>query len=168
MATTDMMRDAQRPLAEFAYELKEKYGMTLGQTREQFLMAYDLSEVQLSSVYENLFVVVRKHIGKPLQKISEDSRDFSNDGDMKTTVLQKDSYRRRYVIQGVIGKRGFIYAVAWNWMTNKIDFFAIPPMRGGFPKQGIKILVCPITGRRTGGKYNYHAYNRFEDMANQG
>jgi len=168
MATTDYTRNAQRPLAEFAYELKEKYGITLGQSKEQFMQAYDLSEVQLSSVYENLFVAARKNIGKPLDKISEDSRDFSNNGDMKTTILKKNGYARRYVVMGVTNKIGYLYVVGWNWMTNRVDFFAIPPMKGGFPKQGIKILVCPNTGRRTGGKYNYHAYDSFEDMANQG
>ena len=168
MATTDNMRDAQRPLAVFSYKLKEKYGMTLGQSKEHFMESYELSEVQLSSVFENLFVAARKHIGKPLQKISEDSRDFSNDGDMKTTVLQKNGYARRYVIGGVSGKKGYIYAVAWNWMTNKVDFFAIPPVVGGFPKQGIKIMVCPNTGVRTGGWYNRHSYDTFEEMASQG
>jgi hypothetical protein len=168
MATTDYTRNAQRPLAEFAYELKEKYGITLGQSKEQFMQAYDLSEVQLSSVYENLFVAARKNIGKPLDKISEDSRDFSNNGDMKTTILKKDGYTRRYVVMGVTNKIGYLYVVGWNWMTNRVDFFAIPPMKGGFPKQGIKIMVCPDSGRRTGGKYNYHAYDSFEDMANQG
>jgi hypothetical protein len=167
MATTDQMRDAQRPLAEFAYTLKEQYGMTLGQTRAQFMTMYDLSEVQLSGVYENLFVEARKKIGKPLTKISEDSRDFSNNGDMKTTVLLKDGDKRRFVVSSVEGKIGHIYVVAWNWMTNEPNFFAIPPF-GGFPSKGIKIPVCPRTGRRTGGWYNQQAYDSFEAMAQIG
>lgn len=167
MATTDQMRNAQRPLAEYAYTLKEQYGMTLGQTRAQFMTMYDLSEVQLSGVYENLFVEARKKIGLPLTKISEDSRDFSNNGDMKTTVLLKDGDKRRFVVSSVSGKIGHIYVVAWNWMTNEVNFFAIPPF-GGFPSQGIKIPVCPQTGCRTGGWYNRHAYNTFEEMAQIG
>jgi hypothetical protein len=163
MATTDIMRISQRPLAEYAYSLKEQYGMTLGQTKKQFMQAYDLSEVQLSSVYENLFVAARKKLGLPLTKISEDARDFSNNGDMKTTVLLKDGPKRRYVIGNVKGKIGYIYVVAWNWMTNRVNYFAIPP-RGGFPVAGIKIPVCPKTGRRTGGRYNEHAYDSFEEM----
>jgi hypothetical protein len=167
MATTDQMRDAQRPLAEFAYTLKEKYGMTLGQTKKQFMAMYDLSEVQLSGVYENLFVEARKRLGLPVTKISEDSRDFSNNGDMKTTVLLKDGGKRRFVISSVSGKIGHIYVVAWNWMTEEVNFFAIPPF-GGFPSAGIKIPVCPETGSRTGGWYNQHAYNSFEEMAQIG
>jgi hypothetical protein len=53
-------------------------------------------------------------------------------------------------------------------MTNKVDFFAIPPIVGGFPKQGIKIMVCPDIGVRTGGWYNRHAYDTFEEMVSQG
>jgi hypothetical protein len=164
MATTDVMRDAQRPLAEYAYDLRKKYGLTMGQSRKNFLAMYDLSEVQLSSVYENLFVAVRNKIGRPLTKISEDARDFSNDGDMKTTVLQKDYDKRRYVVSNVDGKKGTIYVVAWNWMTEEVNFFAIPYF-GGFPTKGIKIPVCPKTGRRTKGWYNEQAYNSFEEMA---
>jgi hypothetical protein len=167
MATTDQMRNAQRPLAEYAYTLKEKYRLTLGQTRKQFMAMYDLNEIQLSSVYENLFIKARKRIGKPLTKISEDCRDFSNDGDMKTTVLQKNGCKRRYVVSSVAGKIGHIYVVAWNWMTEEVNFFAIPP-NGRYPSKGIKIPVCPKTGKRTSGRYNDHAYNSFEEMVRIG
>jgi len=167
MATTDHEREAHRLLAEYAFTLKEQYGMTLGLTRKQFMALYDFSEIQLSSVFENLFVAYRTRIGRPVLKISEDSRDFSNNGDMKITALKKDYDKRRFVVSNVQSKIGHIYVVGWNWMTNEVNFFAIPPF-GGFPLAGIKIPVCPRTGRRTGGWYNTHAYNTFEEMAQIG
>jgi hypothetical protein len=164
MSTSDIMREAHLPLAKHAYDLKECYNMTLGQTREQFLNMYQLNEIQLSSVYENLFVAGREKIGKPVTKISEDRRDFSNNGDMKITVLQVSNDDRRFVVSGVKNKIGFIYVVAWNWMTERVNYFAIPPQYGGFPDNGIKIPVCPRTGNRAGGQYNLHAYDSFERM----
>ena len=168
MSTTDITREAQLPLAKHAYDLKEYYGMTLGQTREQFLNMYQFNEIQLSSVYENLFVAARAKIGKPVVKVSEDCRDFSNNGDMKTTVLQMDGDRRRFVVSGVKNKIGYIYVVAWNWMTDRVNYFAIPPQYGGFPECGIKIPVCPRTGVRAGGQYNLYAYDSFERMVYPG
>jgi hypothetical protein len=118
MCTTDQWRIAQRPLAEYAYGLKQQYNMTLGQTREQFLAAYELGEVQLSSVYENLLVATRNRHGHPTRKVAGDRYDFVRVdtmgretplGDMKTGVLQKDdsvSTRRRYVIASVENKLG--------------------------------------------------------------
>ena len=164
MATTDQWRIAQRPLAEFAYELKVKYDMTLGQSKKNFLIAYDLGEVQLSTVFENLFVATRNKLGKPTEKISEDGRDFDNNGDMKTGVLCKNGDKRRFVVGSVIGKIGTIYFVGWNWMTNQVNFFAIPRPPRGFPKAGIKIVVNPHSGERTGGKYNAYAHDSWESM----
>jgi hypothetical protein len=164
MATTDQWCIAQKPLAEFAYELKKKYGMTLGQSKKDFLTAYDLGEIQLSTVYENLFVATRNKLGKPTEKISEDGRDFDNNGDMKTGVLFKNGEKRRFVVGSVMGKLGTVYFVGWNWMTNEVNFFAIPKPRYGFPRAGIKIPVDPSTGERTGGKYNEHAYGSWEEM----
>jgi len=51
MCTTDQWRIAQRPLAEFSYELKKKYNQTFGTSYESFMNFYDLGEVQLSSVF---------------------------------------------------------------------------------------------------------------------
>ena len=184
MATTDNMCAVQRPLAEFAWTLKVKYGLTLGVTREQFMNQYDAQEVQLSSVFENIFVAVRGALGKPVTRVSADGYDFSNLGDMKTGVLQKDGDSRRFVIKSVSNKLGTIYFVGWNWITEKPCFFAIPsssyeqyesktikkkvkgkwqtytekvriPLSETFhPRAGYKILVHPITGERTGGYYN--------------
>jgi hypothetical protein len=165
MATSDIMREAQRPLAEFAYQLKEKYRQTRGRTKKEFMTDYDLGEIQLSSVFENLFVHTRKKLGKPVTKISEDSRDFSNNGDFKTTVLLRDGDKRRFVVNSVHSKIGTIYCTGWNWMTNKVNFFAVGCPKDGFPKCGIKILVDPITGERTKGWYNNNcAYDSWEEM----
>lgn len=166
MATTDYEIEAQRALAEFAYELKEKYGATYGQTFEDFMNMYDLGEITLSTVFENLFVKVAKAHGKDIEKVSEDARDFSNDGDMKIGVLKKDGYKRRYVISSVENKIGCIYFVGWNWMTDKPEFHAIPKHIYGSPKRGIKIMRCPDTGVPTGGIYNKYRYNTFEEMVN--
>ena len=154
MATSDIMREAQRPLAEFAYQLKEKYRQTRGRTKKEFMTDYDLGEIQLS-----------KKLGKPVTKISEDSRDFSNNGDFKTTVLLRDGDKRRFVVNSVHSKIGTIYCTGWNWMTNKVNFFAVGCPKDGFPKCGIKILVDPITGERTKGWYNNNcAYDSWEEM----
>jgi hypothetical protein len=165
MATTDYEREIQRPLAEIAYKLKQKYKVTHGMGKKQFLALYDEGEIALSTVFENLTVVVRNHHSKPTTKVSENARDFSNNGDKKIGVLKKNGDQRRYVISNVENKIGMIYFTGWNWMTNQPNFFAIPRPTGGFPKCGIKIMVCPYTGTRTGGKYNLHAYDSFEEMA---
>lgn len=176
MCTTDVWRNAQRPLANYAYSLKEKYGQDFGMTKEQFLKLYDLGEVQLSSVFENLLVETRNRLGKPTRKVAGDRYDFVRVdslgretplGDMKTGVLQKDGTKRRFVIGGVAGKEGKIYICAWNWMTDKPNFFCIPPNTwGNHPDRGYKIMVHPETGERTKGYYNLCcAYNTWEEMA---
>jgi hypothetical protein len=178
MSTTDQWRIAQRPLADYAYSLKEKYNQTFGISREAFIELYELGEVQLSSVFENLFVATRNKLGKPTRKVAGDRYDFVRIdrmnratplGDMKTTVLQKDDTRytaRRYVVASVEKKVGKIYIVGWNWMTNNPNFFCIPPdIGGGHPKAGYKIPVNPTTGERSGGWYNDNcAYRTWEDM----
>jgi len=174
MATTDQTIDAQRPLAEYAYSLKKKYNVTHGISKKKFMMLYDLGEVELSTVWENLFVTVRNKLGMPTRKESGDNYDFVKVfptqtrvlGDMKTTVLQKDGDKRRFVVAGVENKIGIIYIVCWNWMTKQVNFFAIPPDdNGNHPKCGYKIPVCPKTGERTGGWYNDNcACESFEEL----
>ena len=175
MCTTEQWRIAQRPLAEYAYSLKERYRQSFDTSREAFMRSYDLGEVQLSSVFENLFVATRNELGKPTRKVSGDRYDFVRVdskgretplGDFKTNVLQKDGYRRRFVIGKVENKLGKIYIAAWNWMTNNPVFFCIPPddVRN-HPKCGYKICVHPQTGERTGGWYNDNcAYDTWEEM----
>jgi hypothetical protein len=165
MATTDYESEIQRPLAEFAYELKKKYRLTQGMSKKQFMSLYDIGEVTLSTVFENLTVAIRNYYGKPTAKVSEHSRDFSNNGDMKIGVLKKDGDFRRYVISSVENKIGTIYFVGWNWITNRPNFFAIPKEVYGSPKRGIKIPVCKATGKRTGGNYNVFAHETYESMA---
>ena len=176
MATSDIMCEAQRPLAEFAYRLKKRYRQTNGQSKESFLAMYDAGEIQLSSVFENLFVVARNDIGLPTEKVSGSNYDFVKIqngkrvplGDMKTTVLQEDGYRRRFVVSSVSAKIGYVYTVAWNWMTKQVNFFAFPDT-GHRPKAGYKVMVCPYTGRRTGGIYNdYCAYDSWDEMIRVG
>lgn len=164
MATTDYEIIVQRSLAEFAYELKEKYNLTYGQTYREFMHMYDQGEITLSTVFENLFVEVSKTLGKDIEKVSENCRDFSNNGDMKIGTLKKNGYQLRYVIESVANKIGTIYFVGWNWMTNKPEFHAIPKHIYGSPARGIKIIRCPNTGKPTGGKYNRYRYNSFEEM----
>jgi hypothetical protein len=178
MCTTDQWRIAQRPLAEYAYSLKMKYNQTFDTSHKAFMNLYELGEVQLSSVFENLFVATRNHYGRPTRKVAGNRYDFVRVdslgretplGDMKTGVLQKDDSictKRRYVIAGVENKIGKIYIAGWNWITNKPNFFCIPPDdNGNHPKSGYKIMVHPITGERTGGWYNDNcAYNTWEEM----
>jgi hypothetical protein len=174
MCTTDAWRIAQKPLAVYAYSLKEKYNQTFGLTQSQFLEIYDSGEIQLSSVFENLFVITRNRAGLRTEKVSVDRYDFVRVdtldrktplGDFKTTVLQKDGEKRRFVISSVQNKQGKIYAVCWNWITNQPNFFVIPPRNKPHPKRGCKILVHPESGQRTNGYYNEEcAKNSWEDM----
>lgn len=178
MAATDQCIDAQRPLAELAWSLREKYNLNRGMNKKEFLTWYNLGEIQLSTVYENLFVATRNKLGKPTLKESSDRYDFVKLfptqrrilGDMKTTVLQKDGNKRRYVVQSVENKIGNIYVVGWNWLTEHPNFFAIPPDDSkSHPKCGYKIPVCPESGRRTGGWYNNNcAYDTWEEMVQYG
>ena len=61
MSSTDYEIEAHRNLAQYAYDLKQKYGMTYGNSRENFMQLYDAGEVALSTVFENLFVQVCHH-----------------------------------------------------------------------------------------------------------
>jgi len=172
MATTTAWIEAQRPLAEYAYSLKKKYKLTNGLSKKTFMSMYDAGEIQLSGVFENLFVTTRQLAGLAVSKVSGANFDFVDGngdplGDFKTGVLQKDGKTRRFVISGVGNKLGTIYAVTWNWMTGKVNFFAIPyhNIESGHPSCGYKIMVCPTTGQRTKGYYNLHcAYDSWEDM----
>jgi len=135
---------------------------------------YDAGEIQLSGVYENLFVTTRNLLGLPTKKASGDRYDFVTVaknkviplGDFKTTVLLKDGDNRRFVISSVKNKQGIIYAIGWNWIANKPNFFAVPPDEwGGHPGAGIKIPVKPATGERAKGRYNKNcAYDTWEDL----
>lgn len=178
MCTTDQWRIAQRPLAEYAYTLKQKYDQTFGISRDEFLALYEMGEVQLSSVFENLLVRTRNELGLRTKKVAGDRYDFVRIdklgretplGDMKTGVLQKNGEFRRFVIDGVANKIGKIYIVTWNWLNKKPNFFCIPPDQlGEHPARGYKIPVHPITGERTGGWYNDNcAYDTWEQMASR-
>jgi len=165
MATTDYEIESQRKLADFAYDLKEKYNLTYGQTRKEFLNMYDHGEITLSTVFENLFVAAANAMGRQIDKVSEDGRDFTNNGDMKIGILKKNGDKRRYVVSNVANKIGTIYFVGWNWMKNRPEFHAIPKRVYGYPAQGIKIPRCPQSGAVTGGKYNDYFKDSFEELA---
>ena len=177
MATTHAAIKAHRATAMFAYQLKSKYKITNGIKESQWMNMYDSGELEISSVFENLLVHVRNLYGKPTVKVLEDTHDFASInsagvlvplGDFKVASLQKDGYKRRYMINKTYNKEGNIYAVCWNWMTNKLAFFVMPPDDyDGYchPKQGYKIMCCPDTGKRTKGWYNENChYNTFEEM----
>ena len=177
MATTHAAIQAHRETAILAYKLKLKYKITNGIKQDKWMELWDSGELEISSVFENLVVHVRNLHGKPTVKVLKDTHDFATVsknghltplGDMKVTSLQKDGYIRRYVLQGTFNKLGNIYAVCWNWMTNKPAFFVVPPHDyDGYahPKQGYKIMCCPDTGKRTGGYYNDNChYETFEEM----
>lgn len=164
MATTDYEIAAQRDLANFSYDLKVEYNLTYGQTREEYLYMYDMGEITLSTVFENLIVAAAKRLGIELNKVSEDCRDFSNNADAKISILKMNGYQRRYVISNVSNKIGTIYFIGWNWITNKPEFHAIPQHVHKNVAQGIKIMRHPVTGAVTGGKYNQCVKSTFEEM----
>lgn len=164
MATTDHEILCQRELAEYAYKKKKEYGVTFGLSKKAFMALYDAGEITLSTVFENLFVTINAAQGGSITKVSEDARDFSNDGDFKIGILKKNGPQRRFVISNVTNKVGTIYFVGWNWLENKPNFYAIPKHVYGSPKQGIKIMRCKHTGAKTGGVYNEYCYNTFEEI----
>lgn len=178
MATTDNQIDVHRPLAEHAWHLRKDYNLNRGMSKKKFMTWYDLGEIQLSTVYENLFVETRNALGKPTAKESADSYDFVKVfptqrrilGDMKIGTLQRSNDTYRFQIGNVSNKIGNIYIVAWNWMTDSVCYFAIPPDDFGYhPKAGYKIPVNPETGERTGGWYNRNcAYDTWEEMVQFG
>jgi hypothetical protein len=162
--TTDQSIEALRPLALFAYDKKAEYGQTFGLSKDTFMTLYDMGEIQLSTVFENLFVTINNALGGTVNKISEDARDFDNNGDFKIGVLKKNAAQRRYVISNVATKIGTIYFTGWNWVEHKPNFYAIPKEVYGSPKQGIKIMRCKETGVKTGGVYNNYCFDTFEEM----
>jgi len=176
MSTTDINRIATRPLAEYAYGLKEKYDQTFGLRKKTFMQLFDMGEIQLSSVYENLLVATRNAHHRPTEKVSVDKYDVVRVdsmgrrtplGDMKTTTLQKNGDKRRFVVSNVKNKIGKIYVIGWNTMTNEPNFFCLPPdeIQGTHPHAGYKIPVNPKTGKRTKGWYNdNYAYDTWEEM----
>jgi hypothetical protein len=164
MATTDYEIAAQRDLANFSYDLKVEYNLTYGQTRQEYLYMYDMGEITLSTVFENLIVAAAKKLGIDIKKVSEDCRDFSNNADAKIGVLKKDGYKRRYVISNVANKVGTIYFIGWNWIAKKPEFHAIPWNVHRNVAQGIKICRNPVTGAVTSGKYNQCVKSTFEEM----
>lgn len=163
MATTDNEIIVHRKHAELAYELKKKYLPNYKISYEAYMRDYDTGEIHLSTVYENLFVTVSNCLGIPVEKISEHHRDFSNNGDMKIGVIQKNGHQRRYVIRNTANKKGTIYFVGWNWVSNSFNFYSIPkPVYGVV--NNIAIVMCPKTGNPTTGKYRDCMVDSFEDM----
>lgn len=178
MATTDIQIEAHRPLAEHAWKLRQFYNINRGMSKKEFMAWHELGEIQLSTVYENLFVQTRNCLGKPTLKESADRYDFVKLfptqrrilGDMKIGTIKRSNEQRRFHITNVENKIGNIYIVGWNWMTEKVNYFAIPPDDcGNHPKAGYKIPVHPETGERTGGWYNDNcAYDTWEEMVQFG
>ena len=94
--TTDRMIDAQRALAELAWQLnKEVRSNKL--SKRLWMEMYNVGEIQLSSVFENLFVKTRNWMNLKTERASVDGYDFVKVcgnkriplGDMKTTTLQR-------------------------------------------------------------------------------
>lgn len=176
MSTSDVMNAAQRNLALFAYDLKRKYAQTQGLSKRQFMALYDLGEVQLSSVYENLLVEGRCQSGKPTQRASGAGFDFVKVskngrktplGDMKTGTLQKNGPYRRYTVARCGNKQGHVYFIGWNWITNKADFWAIPP-KVKLPSTLTVLGVDPETGSPIDGKYGRYYCQSWDEMINKG
>ena len=175
MSTSQLQIDAHRPLAEFAWKLKKKYGQTFGWTKKSFMHAFEQGEIALSSVFENLFVVTRNFLGFVTKKTSVNHHDFSvvtkkgliASGDFKMSTLQKDGPRKRkFQIDNCMHKIGNIYSVCWNWITEQPCFFVIPPgPLGVHTLKCYNIPVHPVTGERTGGMYNKNCvYETWEEM----
>jgi hypothetical protein len=162
-------------MAKYAWSLKEKYRQTYGMTKVQFMKIYNLGEIQLSSVFENLLPATRNRFGKPTEKCSVDGYDFvkiESDkpkplGDMKTCTAYKNGYSLKFAIRNAHNKQGYLYVVGYNPMNDKVYFFAIPPTVKR-PKTILAITVCPKTGVITSNKYGKYQVNSWEEMALKG
>lgn len=173
MSTSDVMNNAQRPLAEHAFDLKRQYKETFGLTKPQFMRLYDAGEVQLSSVLENLLVAARNQHGLKTERASAQGYDFVKIrnrkkiplGDMKTCTLLKYRNRYRYCVRNVHGKQGTIYAVGYNIVTQEFNYFAIPPTVEK-PRSMI-VVSCNRQGKVT-GRYGQYECASFEAMIKQG
>jgi hypothetical protein len=170
MSTTTIMNDAQRPLAEHAWNLKKEIRRN-DISKRLWMEMYDDGEIQLSSVYENLFVNTRNWMNLKTEKASVDGYDFVKIsgnkkiplGDMKTTVLQQDRKYRRYVIHGIKNKQGILYVVGYNRIKDSFDYFAIPTEI--IPKVTVSIGVDPETGDvLLDNKYGEYYYSDFRSM----
>lgn len=176
MSTTSVMIDAQRRLAEHAWELKEKYKQTFGMSKKQFMDLYELGEIQLSSVFENLLIATRNKLGMLTERRSVDSHDFVKVdslgrkyplGDMKTCTLQKDGPYRRYQVNDVQNKKGYLYIVGYNWIGDEFNYYAVPTSIN-LPKH-LTLSICADTGGvNDESKYAVYSHNSWEQMASQG
>ena len=175
MSTCNTMTDAQRPLAEFAWGLKERYRQTHGLTKKQFIKLYDLGEIALSSVFENLLPATRNRHGKLTEKVSVDGYDFVKLdgnrpvplGDMKTCTGYKNGYSWKFAIKNAHDKKGYLYVVGYNPVNNQVYFFAIPPSVPR-PKTTLSITFCPKTGDITSKKYGRYQVGSWEEMSLNG
>ena len=75
MSTCNTMNDAQRPLAELAWDLKRAVRQNKISKR-LWMEMYDEGEIQLSSVYENLFVQTRNDMRLRTERVSVEGYDF--------------------------------------------------------------------------------------------
>lgn len=174
MSTCNTMTDAQRPLAEFAWTLKERYRQTHGLTKQKFMKLYDLGEVALSSVFENLLPATRNRYGKLTEKVSVAGYDFVKLdgarpvplGDIKTCTGYKNGYSWKFSVRNAHDKEGYLYVVGYNPVNNQVYFFAIPPSVPR-PKTILNITFCPETGNIT-SKYGRYQVNNWEEMSLRG
>jgi len=170
MSTSNTMNDAQRPLAELAWDLKRDVRRNK-LSKRLWMEMYDEGEIQLSSVYENLFVQTRNTMRLRTERVSVDGYDFVKIcghkkiplGDMKTTVLQRDGKYRRYWITGIKNKQGILYVVGYNKIRGDFDYFAIPVEE--LPAKYLSIGVNPETGEVfKDNKYGKYWYSDFRSM----
>ena len=170
MSTTTKMNDAQRRLAEHAWHLKKEIKRN-NISKRLWMELYDDGEIQLSSVYENLFVNTRNWMNLKTEKASVDGYDFVKLcghkkiplGDMKTATIQKDGKYRRYSISNIKNKQGILYIVGYNRIKDSFDYFAIPTEV--IPKVLLVIGVDPETGDvHLDNKYGKYYYTDFREM----
>lgn len=172
--TTDRSVESHRRMADLAYDLKRTYSQTFGLSRQKFLQLYELGEVQLSTVFENLFVAARNHLGRPTVKVSVDQYDFMTIdplgrrrplGDMKTSTVQKHSRNKNwsYRIANIKNKLGVIFIVGYDKNHDIFHYFAIPDW-----VKKPEILEIPVdieTGTPSkSSKYSVFQCASFEDM----
>jgi hypothetical protein len=173
--TTDRSVESHRRMADQAYELKKKYSQTFGMSKKKFIELYEMGEVQLSTVYENLFVAASNYMGDTIIKVSVDRYDFMRVsrngfrqpiGDMKTTTVQKHSRNKNwsYRINNVYNKLGNIFIVGYDRHHDKFHYFSIPYWVNK-PKTFMEIPINFETGEPSEtGKYSVFECASFEDM----
>ena len=145
-------------------------------TKEQIQVYRELVEtgdLDIPTLLENALAISSKDL---YVRISENYRDFNDNGDSKKVVscfrnnnIREDRWMNSFAISGLGNKIGLIRAVCYSIYQDKFYFFAIPHRAyAGYPK--VEITLDTSVGYREPqgipqGKWTRYQLNSFEELA---